>query len=96
MPEHTKIFHKAMIVLIGLQIYAKNFVGFLYEMDTISITITHFAKFLLHNAFWPSDRRVKNIESTRQTPCIKSKPKRSTLKEERGGKPACGGWRAGC
>jgi len=50
-----------------------------------------FTSFL--DAFWPSDRRVKNIESTRQTPCSKSKPKRSA---ERGERRQASTWRLAC
>ena len=80
---HTKIACKAAIVLIGLQISAKNFVGLPCEMDSISDPLTRFKTRLLHDALWFFDIRVKNIESTGQTPGSESGSQRNTCGGER-------------
>lgn len=49
--KNIKVFWKVMIVLIELQIYAKNYVGFWHETNTFSITIIFLHKFLSHSAF---------------------------------------------
>ena len=80
---HTKLACKATLTLIGLQISAKNFVGLPCEMDSISDPLTRFKTRLLHDALWFFDIRVKNIESTGQTPGSESGSQRNTCGGER-------------